>query len=306
MTPDGTGTDITRMLGMRYPIIAAPMFLISNEDMVVAVSEAGGLGTMPALNWRTTEAFREAVRNIKARTDKPFGVNLILLNNDRLQADLEVCLEERVPLIITSLGNPTELIKVAHARGLRVFCDVISLRHAQKAQAAGADAVIAVSAGAGGHAGTISPFVLVPYLRQALDIPVIAAGGISTGAGVAAALTLGAGAAYLGTRFIASTESPAEEGFKAMILQAQPEDIEYTPEVTGHPANFLRESLANFRDIKAKAESEAKRWRDCWSAGQGVALIDTVQPCADIVAQLMREYEAARVGLPAFPQSSRV
>jgi nitronate monooxygenase len=306
MTPDGTGTDITRMLGIRYPIIAAPMFLISNEDMVVAVSEAGGLGTMPALNWRTTEAFREAVRTIKARTDKPFGVNLILLNNDRLQADLEVCLEERVPLIITSLGNPTELIKVAHARGLRVFCDVISLRHAQKAQAAGADAVIAVSAGAGGHAGTISPFVLVPYLRQALDIPVIAAGGISTGAGVAAALTLGAGAAYLGTRFIASTESPAEEGFKAMILQAQPEDIEYTPEVTGHPANFLRESLANFRDIKAKAESEAKRWRDCWSAGQGVALIDAVQPCGDIVAQLMREYEAARTGLPAFPQSSRV
>lgn len=306
MTPDGTGTDITRMLGMRYPIIAAPMFLISNEDMVVAVSEAGGLGTMPALNWRTTEAFREAVRTIKARTDKPFGVNLILLNNDRLQADLEVCLEERVPLIITSLGNPTELIKVAHERGLRVFCDVVSLRHAQKAQAAGADAVIAVSAGAGGHAGTISPFVLVPYLRQALDIPVIAAGGISTGAGVAAALTLGAGAAYLGTRFIASTESPAEEGFKAMILQAQPEDIEYTPEVTGHPANFLRESLANFRHIKAKAETEAKRWRDCWSAGQGVALIDAVQPCADIVAQLMREYEDARSGLPAFQASSRV
>lgn len=299
------GTAITRMLGIRYPIIAAPMFLISNEDMVVAVGEAGGLGAMPALNWRTTEAFREAVRAVKARTQAPFGVNLIMLNNDRLQADLEVCLEERVPLIITSLGNPTELIKAAHARGLKVFCDVINLRHAQKAEAAGADAVIAVSAGAGGHAGAISPFVLVPYLKQQLSIPVIAAGGITTGAGVAAAMALGAGAAYLGTRFIASTESPAEEGFKAMILGAQPEDIVYTPEVTGHPANFLKSSLENFRALKAKAEHEAKRWRDCWSAGQGVGLIGEVKPCAEIVAELMAEYEAARQGLPAFASPDR-
>lgn len=298
MSPNGT--DITRMLGMRYPIIAAPMFLISNEDMVVAVGEAGGLGAVPALNWRTTEAFREAVRAIKARTDAPFGVNLILLNNDRLEADLAVCLEERVPLIITSLGDPTTLIKAAHAHGLRVFCDVVNLRHAQKAQSAGADAVIAVSAGAGGHAGTTSPFVLVPYLRARLDIPVVAAGGISTGSGVAAALTLGAGAAYLGTRFIASTESPAEEGFKAMILASAPEDIEYTPEVTGHPANFLRESLKSFRELQAKSEHEAKRWRDCWSAGQGVALIEAIRPCGEIVRELMAEYELARAALPAF------
>jgi nitronate monooxygenase len=299
-------TAVTRMLGIRYPIIAAPMFLISNEDMVVAVGEAGGLGAMPALNWRTTDAFREAVRAIKSRTNAPFGVNLIMLNNDRLMADLEVCLEERVPLIITSLGNPTELIKAAHARGIKVFCDVINLRHAQKAEAAGADAVIAVSAGAGGHAGAISPFVLVPYLRQHLSIPVIAAGGISNGAGVAGALALGAGAAYLGTRFIASTESPAEEGFKAMILGAQPEDIVYTPEVTGHPANFLKDSLESFRAIKAKSETEAKRWRDCWSAGQGVGLIGAIKPCGEIVAELMAEYEAARSGLPTFEATSRV
>ncbi|MFN3429201.1 MAG: NAD(P)H-dependent flavin oxidoreductase [Candidatus Sericytochromatia bacterium] len=299
-------TAVTRMLGIRYPIIAAPMFLISNEAMVVAVGEAGGLGSMPALNWRTTDAFREAVRTIKSRTEAPFGVNLIMLNNDRLLADLEVCLEERVPLIITSLGNPTELIKAAHARGIKVFCDVVNLRHAQKAEAAGADAVIAVSAGAGGHAGAISPFVLVPYLRQHLSIPVIAAGGISNGAGVAGALALGAGAAYMGTRFIASTESPAEEGFKAMILSAQPEDIVYTPEVTGHPANFLKDSLETFRAIKAQSETEAKRWRDCWSAGQGVGLISAIKPCGEIVSELMREYEAARSGLPAFDATSRV
>jgi nitronate monooxygenase len=294
-------TTVTRMLGIRYPIIAAPMFLVSNVEMTVAVGEAGGLGSVPALNWRTTDEYREAVRESKRRTNAPFGVNLILLQNERLRADFQVCMEEQVPLLITSLGNPTELIQLAHGQGTRVFSDVVSLRHAQKAQAAGADAVIAVSSGAGGHAGAISPFVLIPYLKRALDIPVVAAGGISTGAGVAGALALGAEAAYLGTRFIASTESPAPDAYKAMILAAQPDDIEYTPEVTGHPANFMRESLESFRALPATGA--AKRWKDCWSAGHGVGLIDAVQPCGAIVETLMAEYEAARTGLPAFDAS---
>lgn len=298
-------TTLTRMLGIRTPIIAAPMFLISNVEMTVAIGEAGGLGAVPALNWRSTDQFREAIREIKRRTNAPFGVNLILLNNDRLMADFQVCLEERVPLLITSLGNPTELIQHAHGQGTRVFCDVVNLRHAQKAQAAGADAVIAVSAGAGGHAGAISPFVLIPYLKSQLQVPVVAAGGISTGAGVAAALALGAEAAYLGTRFIASTESPAADAYKAMILKAQPEDIEYTPEVTGHPANFMKESLEHFRELQRQAETEAKRWRDCWSAGHGVGLIHEIKPCGEIVADLMAEYEAVRTGLPSF-EGSRV
>lgn len=294
-----SGTRLTRMLGIRYPIIAAPMFLVSNPDMLVEVGEAGAIGTMPALNARSTDGFREAVREIKRRTNAPFGVNLMLLGNDRLQADLAVCFEERVPLIITSLGDPTELIGRAHEHGIKVFCDVVNLRHARKAHAAGADALIAVASGAGGHAGPVSPFVLVPWLASTLDVPVVAAGGIATGQGVAAALALGAEAAYLGTRFIASTESPAHEGFKQAILEASPEDIEYTPEVTGHHANFLRGSLESWRAAKQEGGSEVKRWRDVWSAGHTVGLIDRVKPCREIVAELVAEYEAARTGLPA-------
>jgi nitronate monooxygenase len=294
------GTRLTRMLGIRYPIIAAPMFLVSNADMMVEVGEAGALGAMPALNFRSTDAFREAVREIKRRTNAPFGVNLILLNNPRIQDDLAVCLEEKVPLIITSLGNPTELIAAAHERGTRVFCDVINLRHAQKAAAAGADALIAVSSGAGGHAGPISPFVLVPWLAQELKIPVVAAGGIANGANVAAALALGADAAYLGTRFIASTEAPVEEEFKRAICESGPEDLEFTPEVTGHHANFLKPSLEKFREAKREGGTELKKWRDVWSAGQTVGLIECVKPCREIVADLMAEYHAARAALPAF------
>ena len=293
-------TAVTRMLGIRYPIISAPMFLVSNPDMLVAVGEAGGLGAMPALNARSSEAFREAVREIKRRTNAPFGVNLILLNNPRIQEDLAVCLEERVPLIITSLGDPTELIAAAHERGLRVFCDVVNARHAKKAKAAGADALIAVSAGAGGHAGVITPFVLVPWLKRETGLPVVAAGGLADGATLAAALALGADAGYFGTRFIASTEAPVDEAFKAAIVAAGPEDIEYTPDVTGHPANFLKASVAQWRAAGHEGGSELKRWRDVWSAGQTVGLIDAVKPCADIVRDLVTEYEAARAAMPAY------
>lgn len=293
-------TAVTRMLGIRYPIIAAPMFLVSNPDMMVATGEAGGLGTMPALNARTTDAFREAIRDVKARTNAPYGVNLILLNNPRLKEDLAVCLEERVPLIITSLGDPTELIAAAHARGTKVFCDVVNARHAKKAKAAGADALIAVSAGAGGHAGVITPFVLVPWLRKEVGLPVVAAGGLADGATLAAALALGAGAGYFGTRFIASTEAPVEDGFKRAICDANPEDIEYTPEVTGHPANFLRGSLESWREKKLEGGSEVKKWRDVWSAGQTCGLIHEVKGCGEIVADIMAEYEASRAAMPTF------
>jgi nitronate monooxygenase len=295
-----TSTDITRMLGIRYPIIAAPMFLVSNPEMMIAVGEAGGLGTMPALNARTTEAFREAIRAVKARTQAPFGVNLILLGNPRLKEDLAVCLEEKVPLLITSLGDPTEVIAAAHAAGTRVFCDVVNVRHAQKARAAGADALVAVGHGAGGHAGTVSPFVLVPWLRREVGLPVVAAGGLADGAGLAAALTLGAGAGYFGTRFIASTEAPVGDDFKQAICAASPEDVVYTPEVTGHPANFLKDSLARWREAGHEGGSEIKKWRDVWSAGQSVGLIERVKPCGAIVADLMNEYEAARRELPSF------
>lgn len=285
-------TAITRMLGIRYPLLAAPMFLISNVDMVVAVSEAGGLGCFPALNYRSTDAFRNALREIKARTDKPYGVNLILWDNARLDEDLAVVLEERVPLIITSMGNPSAIVEAARVRGLKVFCDVINLKHAEKCVAAGADGLIAVAQGAGGHAGTITPFVLVPHLRKRLGVPVVAAGSIVDGKGMAAALALGAEAVYVGTRFIASAESPADQAFKDMILRAAPEDIVYTPEVSGHHANFLKGSLERFR------AQGGKRWKDAWSAGQGSALIEDVRPCAEIVRDMVAEYEAVRQSLP--------
>ncbi len=296
-------TAITRMLGIRYPILGAPMFLISNVEMVVAMGEAGALGAFPALNLRTTDQFREAVRAIKARTSAPFGVNLILLGNERLEADLAVCLEERVPLIITSLGNPAPVIQAAHEHGLKVFCDVTNLKHALKCQQAGADAVIAVASGAGGHAGVISPFVLVPHLQQHLSIPVVAAGGISDGRGVAAALALGAGAAYVGTRFIATSESPAPEGYKQLIVESTAEDIEYSPEVSGHPANFLRPSLEAFRASKENQTGAPLRpsaWRDVWSAGHGVSLVSDIVGCREVVERMMTEYEAIRAGLPRF------
>lgn len=295
-------TPITRMLGIRYPILGAPMFLISNVEMVVALGEAGALGAFPALNMRTTEGFREAVRAIKERSAAPFGVNLILLGNERLEADLAVCLDMEVPLLITSLGNPTRVIQEAHARGLKVFCDVTNLKHALKCQEAGADAVIAVAAGAGGHAGSVSPFVLVPHLQAHLSIPVVAAGGISDGRGVAAALALGAGAAYVGTRFIATHESPAPDAYKRLIIESSAEDIASSDEVSGHPANFLRPSLEAFRatgDVATGAPLRPSAWRDVWSAGHGVSLISSLEGCREIVQRMMREYEAVRAGLPA-------
>lgn len=293
MLPDRIETPITRMLGCRYPIVCAPMFLVSNVDMMVAVGEAGAIGAFPSLNFRTTEALREALAEIRARTGAPFGVNLII-KGPRVPEDLQACLEAKVPLIITSLGDPTPICHAVHEAGGRVFCDVINLRHARKAEAAGADAVISVGAGAGGHAGKISPTVLVPWLAAELKIPVVAAGGIATGAQVAAALALGAQMAYVGTRFIASTESPADPEHKEMILRAGPEDVELTAEVTGTPGSFLSESLAGFRG----GGGGGKAWKNVYSAGQTVGLIHEVKPCAEIVRDLVAGYVAARAALP--------
>ncbi|HUP58273.1 MAG TPA: nitronate monooxygenase, partial [Bdellovibrionota bacterium] len=205
------------------------MFLVSDEELVANVSEAGGLGAMPSLNWRTPEKFREAVREVKKRTSKPFGVNLIVnKSNPRVASDLAICAQEKVPLVITSLGNPKETIQQMHAVGSKVFCDVTTLEYAQKVEGQGADGVIAVSAGAGGHAGPVSPLVLIPYLARNLRIPIIAAGGVATGEQVAALLLLGAAGVQVGTRFIATTEAKVDANYKNAILKASPEDIVLT------------------------------------------------------------------------------
>jgi nitronate monooxygenase len=317
-------TAFTRMMGCRYPIIAGPMFLVSDEELVANVSEAGGVGGMPSLNWRTTEKFREAVREVKRRTSKPFAVNLIVnKSNIRARPDLDVCAEEKVPLVITSLGSPRETIERMHAVGSKVFCDVTTLDYAKKVEGLGADGVIAVSAGAGGHAGPVSPLVFIPYLARNIGIPVIAAGGVATGSQIAALLLLGAAGVQVGTRFIASTESKVDSNYKKAILDADPEDIVLTKKISGTPAAVIRTPYVDKQGLElnpieefllkhprtkkymkmARAYLGAKMlekaaaqptWKEVWSAGQGVGLIDDILPAAEIVTRLAREYHEAR------------
>jgi nitronate monooxygenase len=307
-------TPLSDRLGLRYPIVCAPMFIISNKEMIVACAEAGILGTMPSLNLRTREEFRAALEWIRARTDKPFGINLTikLTDPERLLHDLETCIEFRVPVIITSYGNPAQIARRAHDSGATVFHDVIHLTHALKAQESGADGIIAVAAGAGGHAGTTSPFVLTPYLRERLRVPVIAAGCIATGRQMAASLSLGAELVYMGTRFIASTECGAQDDYKARVVNGSPDDIVYTDAVSGVHANFLRDTVPGFerkpaqerqREVQAEVQAETgkggeRKWVDIWSAGQGVALAKDVKPIGAIVDDIVREYVDTLSSLP--------
>ena len=287
-------TPLSRKLGLTYPLVAAPMFIISNKEMIVAAAEAGILGTMPSLNARTPEAFEADLQWIRQKTDKPFGINVTigLTDPERLQQDVELCLKYEVPVLLTSYGNPTKIVEQAHAHGVTVFHDVIHLHHAKKAQSAGVDGIIAVSQGAGGHAGRVNPYVLVPYLRENLDVPIIAAGCISGGAQVAAALSLGADLAYMGTRFIASAECGAPEAYKDMVTTATHEDIVYTDQVSGIHANFIKQTLPE-EGTPGRGPDAAKRWKDIWSAGQGVSLIENVQPIESIVEAIVREYHDA-------------
>lgn len=299
------------------------MFLVSNEALVSAVSNAGAVGATPALNWKTTAAFRDALKTIRKATSKPFGVNIIVNQaNIRQKADLEACAEAGVPLVITSLGNPKEVIRVMHETGGKVFCDVTNLEYAKKVQDLGADGVVAVGAGAGGHAGPISPLVLIPYLKKNLRIPVIAAGGIATGEQMAACLLLGASAVQIGTRFIASTEANVDAAYKNAIVQADPEDIVMTKKISGTPAAVIRTPyidrvglelnwierafLKNPRTKKyvklmraylgSKALERAvvgPTWKEVWSAGQSVGLIDEILPASQIVERLVQECRQA-------------
>jgi nitronate monooxygenase len=301
---------------LRLPIVAAPMFLVSGEKLVIETCKSGVVGTFPALNQRTTEGFREWVQKIKkelidyektsGKKPAPFGVNLIAhKSNPRLQEDLKVCIEEKVPLIITSLGAVSELVDAVHAYGGIVFHDVITLRHAQKAAEAGVDGLIAVAAGAGGHAGHINPFALVGQIRSFFPKTILVAGAISRGDDVLAALAMGGDLAYMGTRFIPTEESGAQPEYKQMILDVQAEDIIYTPAVSGVNANFMRPSLEkagikNFNDrgemnFGDKLESEAKAWKNIWSAGQGVANIKDIVKVSVLIDRLEKEYQAARL-----------
>lgn len=283
-------TPLANRLGLKYPFVAAPMFLISNREMIVACAEAGILGCMPSLNARTAEKLREDLAWIRARTDRAFGINLTigLTPPERIEADFSLCLEYEVPVILTSYGNPSALVRRAHERNRLVFHDVINLAHGKKAVLAGVDGIIAVGAGAGGHAGRISPFVLVPWLKEELKVPILAAGCISDGRQVVASLALGAELCYLGTRFIASTECGASDAYKAKVVSSGPEDIVYTDAVSGIHASFIKDTVPEGFTPDRSAEG-AKRWKDIWSAGQGVGLIHEVKPIGAIVEDLARE-----------------
>ncbi|MGZ3690977.1 MAG: NAD(P)H-dependent flavin oxidoreductase [Pseudobdellovibrio sp.] len=314
-------TSFTEMMKIQYPIIGAPMFLVSNTDMVVAISEAGGIGTMPSLNFRPEAKYAEALKEIKSRTKKPIGVNIIVnKSNTRAQSDLKASLDNGVDLFITSLGSPKEVITEAHKNGAKVICDVVNLEHAQKVQDLGADGVIAVSTGAGGHAGPISPIVLVDWLKKKLNIPVIAAGGIADGATMASMITLGASAVSVGTRFIASKEARIEQAYKDAIVNSTPEDIVMTTRISGTPAAVIKTPyiekmgldlpwylkvlkdqkmtkkyivpLIHFLGSKALEEAATgPSWKTVWSAGQSVGLIDEILSCQEIMEKLVREYD---------------
>lgn len=289
---------------LRLPVIAAPMFLVSGPALVTACSRGGILGTFPALNQRSTQGFDEWVDEIAAdlaRDSAPFGVNLIVhRTNPRVEADLRICVERRVPVIITSLGAVPDLVKEVHAYGGVVLHDVINLRHAEKAITAGVDGLVLVTAGAGGHAGTANPFAFVAEVRQRFDGLIALAGALNTGAQVAAAVAAGADVAYMGTRFIATAEAQAPDGYKAMVLASTLADIVYTPAVSGVAGNFLRQSLERAGLDPAAAappmnmdKDEARAWRDIWSAGHGVGGIRDVVPVADLVDELARDFNAA-------------
>jgi nitronate monooxygenase len=306
------------------PLVAAPMFLISGPDLAIACCTEGIVGSFPALNQRSSDGLEtwlvrmndelEAFRNGNPeRKVAPYAVNLIVHNtNPRWEADLELCVKHQVPIVITSLGAATKVTEAVHSYGGLVFHDVTNQKHARKAAEAGVDGIIAVSAGAGGHAGTINPFVLVHEIREVFDGLILLAGGLSKGEDVLAAQAMGADLCYMGTRFINTTESQAEAAYQNMIIEAVSGDIIHTPAVSGIPANFMRQSLEaagypmdklnqaggiNYGEKLKPMEDEAKAWKTVWSAGQGVSQIHDVLATRTLVQRLKEEYQAAKAGL---------
>ena len=299
---------------LRLPVVAAPMFLISNPQLVLACCANGVVGSFPALNQRESSGFKAWLEEIEAglaslKNPAPYAVNLIVHNsNPRLQADLAICIEHKVPIVITSLGAVKEVVDAVHSYGGLVFHDVTTRRHAEKAAEAGVDGLIAVAAGAGGHAGTWSPFALVAEIRQFFDKTVLLAGCLNHGHEILAAQVIGADLAYLGTRFIATQESHAPDEYKQMVLTSRAVDIVHTAAVSGVPASFMRQSLENagfdLATLQAKSESstgtrlkplndEAKAWKTVWSAGQGVGDINDVPTTQQLITRLDKEYREA-------------
>jgi len=294
---------------LRLPLVAAPMFLISDPKLVLSCCKNGVVGSFPALNQRTSSGFSDWVDEIKGSLnegDAPFAVNLIVFKgNPRVSTDLAICEEKRVPIVITSLGAVKEVVDTVHSYGGLVFHDVTTRRHAEKAAEAGVDGLIAVAAGAGGHAGTLSPFALIREIREFFDKTLLLSGSLGHGREILAAQVLGADFAYMGTRFIATAQSSADEAYKQMLLQTRAGDIVYTPAVSGIPANFMQKSLENAgfdTELLKKGQphkpaqdlgGEAKTWKNIWSAGHGAGSISDIPTVEELIARLDSEYQAA-------------
>lgn len=306
--------EILADLHLDLPVVASPMFIVSRQELVVECCKHGILGTFPALNNRTTAGFEEWLIEIKAalaeeetRQGKklpPYGVNLIVhKTNPRVMPDLEVIVRQQVPLVITSLGAVKDVVDAVHSYGGLVFHDVTNTYHAQKAIDAGCDGLILISAGAGGHAGTLNPMPFVAEIRKMFDGVILLGGAISTGRDIASALQMGADLCYMGTRFISTQEAVADDGYKQMIMDSGTREIIYTASVSGIPANWMVGSLEAAGitkeqwDQKAKAdfgaEHEAKAWKNLWSAGHGVATINDNPLAGDLIKRLKVEMLAS-------------
>lgn len=303
----------------RIPVIGAPMFLVSGTDLVVAQCTSGVIGTFPTLNARPQEELTVWLTEIESRLAayknahpteivSPYGVNLIVHpSNPRWEGDLEICASHKVPLFITSLHAPNKVVNRVHPYGGIVLHDVTNAKHARKAIDAGVDGLILVANGAGGHAGTLNPIALINEIRAFYDGPLILSGCISHGKDVLAALALGCDFAYLGTRFIATTESMAPAPYQDMILQAAASDILYSPYFTGVPGNYLKHSIIaagidpeevlaakSGGAVTLNKDARPKAWKDIWGAGQGVGAINTAMPVRQLVDQLITEFDLAK------------
>jgi nitronate monooxygenase len=314
---------LDKLLGIRYPIIVAPMFLISNTRMVISALNCGVTAAFPALNYRTDEELRAAIREIKQNSDKPFGVNLIVnRSNPKYKSQLKTLLELKVDFIITSLGSPQEVIEQCKPLGIKVFCDVVDLKYAKKVEAMGADALIAVNNRAGGHAGSLSPHELVTLLKDNCNIPVISAGGIATGEDLKQVLDWGAAGASVGTIFIACNEADITAEYKQAMVNYGAKDIVMTNKLSGSPltvintpyvqqlgtkANLLEWILNNnktlkkyakmliaFRGMKAVEKAAfGATYKTVWCAGPAIEYVKCIQPIADIINTLTRQFDEA-------------
>ena len=310
---------------LRLPAIASPLFIISNPDLVIAQCKAGIVGSFPSLNARPISLLDEWLDRItselaawdRANPDlpsAPFAVNQIVhRTNNRLEEDMELCAKYRVPIIITSLGAREELNQAVHGWGGITLHDIINEEHAHKAIEKGADGLIPVAAGAGGHAGALSPFALIQEIRQWFDGPVALSGAIASGKAILAAQAMGADLAYIGSAFIATKEANAVQGYKDMIVESTGEDIVYSNLFTGVHGNYLRPSIIragmdpdnlpvsdpSAMNFGSGGNTEAKAWKDIWGCGQGIGAVKSVLSAGELVARLSAEYEAAKAELAA-------